>query len=81
MKEYIKQAKTITWLTSGQALIWDEGGNQIAELQKEFTPEKQNKALLKSIAENCKSFSISSFREWNHSISKEDFFSLLMLNS
>ena len=63
----------LVFLTSGQCMVFDKKGDQIPDLQAEFTTEKSNVKLLKQIAENAEKVSLGKWGEWIHQMDKEDF--------
>ena len=63
----------LCFLTSGQCLIFDKEGEQIGDLQAEFTNGETNKWLLKLVAEHAEKFTLGKFREWMQEMDKEDF--------
>lgn len=85
LDKYIKQAHHLTYLTSGQCLIFNKEGKQISELQTYFTEpfkirSKEELILLHKITNNCQEFTVGKFREWMEIIDKEEFLSLTNLN-
>ena len=77
----IKKAKQISYLTSGQCLIFDEFGQQIPELQIHFSNGQKNQFIFELVAHACEKFSIGKFREWMQEVDKEDFLTLTRLKN
>ena len=71
----------LVFLTSGQCLIFDKEGNQIDDLQAEFTSGETNIPLLKLVAEHAKKFTLGKFREWMQEMDKEDFLRVTHLHN
>ena len=71
----------LVFLTSGQCLIFDKEGNQIDDLQAEFTSGETNTPLLKLVAEHAKKFTLGKFREWMQEMDKEDFLRVTHLHN
>jgi len=63
----------LVFFTSGQCLIFDKEGEQIGDLQAEFTSGETNVWLLKQVAEHAEKFTLAKFREWVREMDKEDF--------
>ena len=60
----------LVFLTSGQCIIFDKQGNQISDLQVQFSKGETNIPLLKSVAEHAKKFTLCKFREWLQEMDK-----------
>jgi hypothetical protein len=85
LDKHIKQAHHLTYLTSGQCLIFNKDDKQISELQTYFTEpfkirSEEELILLHKIADNCEKITLGKFREWMEDIDKKEFLSLTNLN-
>lgn len=81
LPELLKSVKHLTLLTSGQCLIFNDNGEQIGDLQAEFTSGEVNIWLLSQIAEHATKFTIASFRNWMQDMDKDEFIRITHLKA
>ena len=72
-----KKPVQVYLFTNRNCLIFDEIGNQIAELQAAISCYTVHKEMARAIAYAAEEFFIAEFNNWSHSISRESFMYLL----